>query len=204
MAAEKGVGRLNWGSLDMKKYSKVRKREVMKMKNKSFAVLMMAVAGVMWMLSSAVMVSAETKHSLQVEATSYVVSSQWLPVGDEAGHLIGMQQREGEAVFSNNETATYSTVSTFDSRRSTGGSAQGYSKFTFTDGSLILFSWTAEITRTKDGLPFNQGKGTIIKGTGRFEGIKGGSVFTGQQLKPAAEDPKLTAGQSATISYTLP
>lgn len=148
--------------------------------------------------------SAETEQSWQVEATSYIVSSQWLPVGDEAGHAIGMQQREGEATFSNGETAKYSTVSTFDSRRSKGGTSQGYSKFTFQDGSSIILSWAAEIIRNQDGLPFNQGQGTIIGGAGRFEGIKGRSVFSGKQLKAAAEDAKLTALQQATIYYTLP
>jgi len=160
--------------------------------------------GMIWIITPVVTVAAETAHSVQVEATSQAILSQWLAAGDEAGHSIGMQQRDGEAVFSSGETAKYSTVSTFDSRRNKGGTAQGYSKFTFNDGSLIIFSWVAELTRTQEGLPFNQGRGTIIKGTGRFEGIRGGSVFKGQQLKSAADDPKLTAGQSATITYTLP
>ena len=174
------------------------------MKISKFPILMTILVGILWLCTPGVTVWAETQHSLQVEATSYIVSSQWLPAGDEAGHAIGMQKREGEGVFSNGETAKYSTVSTFDSRRSTGGMAQGYSTFTFADGSLIIFSWKAEITRNQDGLPFNQGQGSILKGTGRFEGIKGISDFSGQQLKPAAEDPKLTASQKATIAYTLP
>lgn len=172
-------------------------------KNKYIIVLTILI-GMIWSITPMVTASAEIAHSLQVEATSQVVSSQWFAAGDEAGHVIGTQQRDGEAVFSNGETAKYSTVSTFDSRRNKGGTAQGYSKFTFDDESLIIFSWTAELTRTPEGLPFNQGRGTIIKGTGRFEGIQGGSMFSGQQLKSATDDPKLTAGQSATITYTLP
>lgn len=148
--------------------------------------------------------AATAPQTLQVEATSYSVSVQWLPVGDEAGHVIGIQQREGEAVLSCGETAQYSTVSTFDARRgSKAGTSQGYSKFTFADGSLILFSWTAEITREQDGLTANYGQGTIIKGTGRFAGIAGTSVFSGKQLKPAADEPKLTTVQTATITYVL-
>lgn len=173
------------------------------MANKKLSVLLSVfICVISWFLPAAC-IAATAPQTLQVEATSYSVSSQWLPVGDEAGHVIGMAQREGAAVLSG-ETATYSTVSTFDARRgSKMGTSQGYSKFTFEDGSVILFSWTAEMTREQDGLPANQGQGIIIKGTGRFEGIAGTSAFSGKQLKPAAEDPKLTTVQHATITYTL-
>lgn len=174
------------------------------MKISKLSIVMTILVGILWLCTPVVTAWAETQHSLQVEATSSIVSSQWLPAGDEAGHVIGMAKREGEGVFSSGETAKYATVSTFDSRRNTGGMAQGYSTFTFADGSVIIFSWRSEISRTQDGLPFNQGHGTILKGTGRFEGIQGISDFSGQQLKSAAEDPKLTAGQKATITYTLP
>lgn len=174
------------------------------MKISKFPIVMTILVAIIWLCAPVMTVWAETQHSLQVEATSYIVSSQWLPAGDEAGHAIGMVKREGEGVFSNGETAKYATVSTFDSRRNTGGIAQGYSTFTFVDGSQIIFSWKAEISRTQDGLPFNQGQGIILKGTGRFEGIRGISDFSGQQLKPVADDSKLTAGQKATITYILP
>ena len=92
----------------------------------------------------------------------------------------------------------------FDSRRNKGGTAQGYSRFAFDDGSMILFYWTAEITPTQDGLSSNKGQGSIIKGTGRFEGIKGTSGFSGQQLKASSEDSKPINSQKATLVYTLP
>lgn len=169
------------------------------------AVLLSVFVFVIYCLLPAPAIAATAPQTLQVEATSYVVSSQWLPVGDEAGHVIGIQQREGEVILSNGETARYSTVSTFDARRGKeGGTSQGYSKFIFMDESLILFSWTASISREQDGLTSNQGQGIIIKGTGRFEGIIGTSAFSGKQLKPAAEDPGLTAVQHAAITYTLP
>lgn len=146
---------------------------------------------------------AQPRQTLEVEATSWIVSSQGLPVGDEAGHSIGIQKREGSAVFRDGQTAQYSTVSNFDFRRGRGGTSSGYSKFTFDDGSTLIFSWTAAITVGADGLSLNKGKGTIIQGTGKFAGIKGTSVFSGRQLKPAAEGPKGTAVQQATIQYTL-
>lgn len=149
-------------------------------------------------------VSAAKVETLQVEATNYVVSSQWLPVGDEEGHVIGLQQREGEAVLSSGETAKYTAVSNFDSRRGKGGTATGYTKFVFVDESMIVFSWTADFFRDKDGLTCSKGEGTIIMGAGRFAGITGKSVFSGKQLQPASLDPKLTSIANATITYTLP
>lgn len=175
------------------------------MNNRKRNVLMSVFVGIICLLSWSTQVLAATTQTVQVDATSYVVSTQWFPVGDEAGHTVGIQQREGEAVFDTGETAKYYTVSTFDSRRGqAGGTSQGYSRFTFADESVIMFSWRAEIGRTPEGLSTNQGQGTIIKGTGRFQGITGESVFSGGQLKPAAEDTKLTAGQKATITYMLP
>ena len=156
------------------------------------------------LVSLSTLVSAQSAQTLEVEATSYIVSSQWLPAGDEAGHSIGMQQRAGKASFSDGNTAQYSTVSNFDFRRGKGGSSSGYSKFTFDDGATIVFSWTAKATIGEDGLTLNEGQGIILKGTGRFAGIKGTSSFSGKQLKPAAEDPKGAAIQHATIKFTLP
>lgn len=156
------------------------------------------------LMSLSTLVSAQSAQTLDVEATSYIVSSQWLPAGDEAGHSIGMQQRAGMANFSDGSVAQYSTVSNFDFRRGKGGSSSGYSKFTFNDGATIVFSWTAKMIIGEYGLTLNEGQGIILKGTGRFAGIKGTSSFSGRQLKSAAEDPKGSAIQNATIRYTLP
>lgn len=174
------------------------------MKNMKAITLAVVICAALSLLSSAVPASAKSSAILTVEASSQIVSSQWLAAGDENGHVIGLQQREGTGTFSNGETARYSTVSTFDSYRSKNGTSKGYSTFTFSDGSTIILSWTADIIRKPDGLSTNHGKGVIIKGSGRFKGIEGGSTFSGRQLKSVADDPKQTASQSATINYTLP
>lgn len=173
------------------------------MTRKSLVVVAMLVC-VISLFASAAIVSASS-HTLQVEATSCVVTSQWLPVGDEAGHVVGVQQREGEAVFSNGETAKYYTVSTFDAKRGKeAGSSQGYSKFVFADDSFIMFSWKSDITRDETGLSHNKGQGNIISGSGRFNGITGISEFSGRQLKPTSEDPKGITLQNAIITFELP
>ncbi|MBI5593272.1 MAG: hypothetical protein HY881_22655 [Deltaproteobacteria bacterium] len=56
-----------------------------------------------------------------------------------------------------------------------------FSVFAFDDGSCVFLSWKAETTADKDGLPTSDGQGIIVKGIGRFEGIKGTSVFSGKE-----------------------
>jgi hypothetical protein len=168
------------------------------MKTTQLALLMSVFTCFIW-LSSPVALASESVSSFQVETTSYFVSTERLPVGDEKGHFIGLGKREGEAIFPNGETAKYLNIYTLDFRL-VGGTATGYSKFIFDDDSTIICSWTAEIP-IANGLFSKQGEGTIVKGTGRFEGLKGTTVLTGKQLKPASQDPKLTA--TTTYTFTL-
>ncbi len=148
--------------------------------------------------------SSGLERTLDFQVTNYIVSAEWLPVGDEEGHMIGIQQREGEAVFNNGENAKYSFVGAFDVPCAKNGTANGYTKLDFADGSLIMVAWTSDLPWANGELPSNKGQGTIIKGTGRFNGIKGISVFSGRQLKPASQDPKFTAVANVTLTYTLP
>jgi hypothetical protein len=145
--------------------------------------------------------SANGTETVQVETTSCLVSAQWLSVGDVEGHVIGLQKREGEAVLVSGETGKYLNVFTLDFQRGKGGTAVGYSKFTFEDGSSILCSWKASIV-VHEELFSKEGEGTIVKGTGRFEGIKGTVSFTGKQIKLASEDPRMVG--STTYELTLP
>ena len=143
--------------------------------------------------SSCFMVTASAegaKQPLTVETTSYLLSAEWLPVGDEEGHVIGLQKRDGDVVFAGGENAKYLNIYTLDFRRGKGGSATGYSKFIFEDNSSILCSWTADIP-VRNGMFSKQGQGTIVKGTGRFENIAGTVTFTGRQVKSAAEDSRM-------------
>lgn len=70
--------------------------EEKKMTNKRINVLLSTFVGIVCLFFPVNLISASAIETLQVEATSYVVSSQWVPVGDEAGHVIGVQQREGD------------------------------------------------------------------------------------------------------------
>nr|WP_092069513.1 hypothetical protein [Dendrosporobacter quercicolus]NSL47500.1 DenH [Dendrosporobacter quercicolus DSM 1736]SDL92022.1 hypothetical protein SAMN04488502_1011180 [Dendrosporobacter quercicolus] len=138
------------------------------------------------------------------EVINYIVSAEWLPVEDEEGHVMGVQKREGAAKFMDGETAQYSFVGTFDIPNGREGTANGYTRLEFEDKSLIIISWQSALPWQNGKLPVNKGCGTLVKGTGRFAGIRGESVFSGRQLKAAAEDPRGTAIANVTITYALP
>lgn len=138
------------------------------------------------------------------EVVNYIVFDEWIPVGDETGHVMGVQKREGEARFADGETAKYSFVGVFDIPGDREGTANGYTRLEFGDQSSIMIAWQSALPRREGQLPVNSGRGTVLKGSGRFAGIRGESVFNGRQLKPAAEDSKGTALANVTLTYTLP
>jgi hypothetical protein len=126
-----------------------------------------------------------------------------LPVPDVENHFIGEMERRGVAFFENGETATYHMVCTWETIGGQGGSYRGYSTLSFVDGSTSMIRF--EGTQTAEKLWSGKGTGEYIKGTGRFEGIKGNVSFTNKLLTPYTKDG--TKGDliiEATSTYTLP
>lgn len=149
-------------------------------------------------------VSADRIMTAKAKVTHKRVTGQYLPAPDEKGHVIAIGQREGQVDFNGKESAKYESTAMVDGWIGKKGIYKGYSKYTFKDGSAIFFSWIAEGRRNKAGMPVQQGTGTIQKGTGRFEGIRGQAVFTTLQIKPTSEDPLRTSVADTVIVYTLP
>lgn len=179
------------------------KKEKSEMKNKlAVLVLTLTCIACFGLVTSSVI--AETTASLDVKVVNYILSTSNFTAGDDPGHFIGTGQREGEASFSNGETARYSNVFTYDVYLGKALPSKGYTKFLFNDGSWFALSWECVTVMDKDGLPLSKGEGIIIKGDGRYKGIKGKAVFSGKEQKPAAQDPRRTAFMNATVNYTLP
>lgn len=147
---------------------------------------------------------AGTEAVLEVKVTHRAVSQSSFHAGDDERHFVGVGQREGEAVFNNGETARYSNVFTFDAYPGKPVPSEGYTKFLFADGSWFALSWQARTATGKDVLSVSEGQGTIVKGAGRYKGIKGTAVFSGKELRPASQDPGRTTVMNATITCTLP
>ena len=86
------------------------------------------------------------------------------------------------------------------------GLAKGYFLFTFADGSSIIASFSQTLEADPEGKFAQHSKmtGEIIKGTIRFEGIKGSISGEGKQVKLEKGEP---AGKSTfyyIFTYTLP
>ena len=133
-----------------------------------------------------------------------IIKIEVVPVPDVAKHVIGVLERRGVAIYENGETAAYHSRLTFDSIKGQGASFSGYCDISFPDGSISMtkFKGTAPMV---EGKKIIKGTGEYIKGTGRFEGIKGKVSFTGKYVTPYTKDKtKGDAVLEVTSTYTLP
>jgi len=129
-----------------------------------------------------------------------------IPVPDMEGHVIGLLEKRGLAIYEDGEIAAYHTRTTFDVTKGKEGSFGGYTDYKFEDGSTIVskYQGTSWVPSGKK-LSSLKGTGEYINGTGRFEGIKGKLSFSGKYITPYTKDE--TKGDTiveVTGSYTLP
>ena len=148
-----------------------------------------------WVLGSAIQVGAET---LNYKTYTYVTKAESVPVGDVDGHTMNLYIRRAFIVFENGEVATQISVITSDWIKGSGPGLQ-YNTMTFSDGSTIIMKVQTIRTPTSSKLTRE-----IIKGTGRFEGIRGtGTGVT--KFFPVEEGEAGPKGVGeGSITYTLP
>jgi hypothetical protein len=154
-----------------------------------------------WVLGSAVQAGAET---LKFKFYTYVTHHESVPVGDVEGHTLYLMGRRAFLVFENGEVATQSAVITGELIKGSGSSFQ-YQTITFSDGSTIIVKAQTTVEGRAAGEPAAaRTTREIIKGTGRFEGIKG----TGTSRVKYFPVEKGEAGPKGigegTLTYTLP
>jgi hypothetical protein len=118
-------------------------------------------------------------------------------------HVVGTYERRGIALFENGEIAAYHTLGTFDFVDSN-GPFHGYDTFTYKDGSTTMTKYDAIMTKESGDMPKLIGKGVYIKGTGKYEGIKGTVSFTGYYITPYNKETKGDIVVNASTSYSLP
>jgi len=144
------------------------------------------------------------EKNVKYKIASYITKMEVVPIPDMKGHIIGIMERRGVAIYENWETAVYHSQLTFDSIKGKGVSFSGYSNLSFADGSTTISKFVGTIPEVK-GKKIIKGMGDYIKGTGRFEGIKGKLSFSGKYITPYTEDT--TKGDmvlEVTSTYTLP
>ena len=155
-----------------------------------------------WILGSVIQAGAET--TLKFKSYTYVIKAESFPVGDVDGHTVGFTTRRAFLVFENGEVATQRSVSTSDAIKGSGSSLT-YQNITFSDGSTIIIKAVGAVTGTGP-MAYTSIKMTreIIKGTGRFEGIKGTGSTTVKYF-PVEEGESGPRGiGEGSITYTLP
>ena len=157
-----------------------------------------------WLLVSAIQAEAKTvkaKHKV----FGYITKVELITVPDVEEHVIILFERRGAAIFESGETAAYHTRGTTDSIKGH-GKFHGYSDYLFKDGSTIIDEYTGTITLPPgEKLHSLEGEAKYIKGTGRFEGIKGTASLSGKYVAPYTKDT--TKGEyvlDVTENYTLP
>ena len=96
-------------------------------------------------------------------------------VGDEPGHIVGFFSAKGVGVRYEGPAEEPYKIDIWgsgDYGADGTGSDGGYGKFTFDDGSFYYERWHGEVADGKD-----VGTAEYYGGSGRFEGLSGGSKF---------------------------
>jgi hypothetical protein len=154
-----------------------------------------------WILGSTIQAGAET---LKFKIYSYETKTESVPVGDVEGHNLILSTRNGFCVLENGEVATQITVFIGDFIKQS-GSTTAYHTLTFADGSTIISKALGGIERAAAAGPLaSRGAREIIKGTGRFEGIKGTGAGTSKFLPIEKGETIPKAIGEVTLTYNLP
>ena len=155
-----------------------------------FGILMISA----WILGSAIQAGAET---MNYKLYSVVIKNDRFPIGDVEGHAVEISVRSAFYVFPN-EVATAYALGVRDIIKETGSFSQ-YVTLTFPDGSTIIRK--DQGTRTAAGSSYTS---EIIKGTGRFEGIKGTHTAKSKPLPVENWEAGPKVIGEGTYTFTLP
>ncbi len=175
------------------------------MRKKKMTITILGCIGV-FLIAALVLLPATQANAETVKYnfTSQNTKVEYILLPDVKGHVVGLYERRGVAIFEN-EVAAITCWGTFDKIKGK-VSFQGYTQITFKDGSTWMQTHQGtHAPAPGEKLDSYKGKGEYIKGTGRFEGIKGKISFTGRQITPNTKDK--TKGDSwieATGTYALP
>ena len=168
---------------------------------KSIWVLIGILAITAWVLGSAIHAGAET---MNYKFYTWVIRGEDVPIGDVEGHMVGIAIRGAFWTFENGEVATITHVATRDLIKGSGPFMQ-YVTVNFADGSTIIIKSQGTLGGTAAGALASGGwTSEIIKGTGRFQGIKGTQSAKAKYLPLEKGEAGPKGYGEGTITYTLP
>jgi len=148
-----------------------------------------------WVLGSPLQAGAET---MNFKVYNWVTKRETVPVADVEGHALGLTVRNAYFIFENGEVATSISVGTHNYIKGKGPFMQ-YVTLTFQDGSTIIIKSQGTV-----GAPAGQWTSEIIKGTGRFQGIKGTQAAKAKYLPVEKWEAGPKGYGEGTITYTPP
>jgi hypothetical protein len=161
-----------------------------------FTALAVAILAVFASMSLA---GAETIKFRQVQ---FITKAEVIQVGDVPDHIIGIYDQTGLASFDTGEVASLKNPGTLDYIKGT-GAIQGYTTYTFEDGSTRTGKWQGTTRPDPGGKgSWFEGTWTFIQGTGRWAGIQGEGTFIGRRFVPFGGAAQIYTDNSGT--YTLP
>jgi hypothetical protein len=170
-------------------------------KRKSMLVFFGILVVTAWVLGSAIQAGAET---MKFKVYTYVTKGEVALVGDVEGHALALYVRRAFCVFESGEVATCLTTITNDTTQGS-GTALLYRLYTFTDGSTIVTKIQGTVGGTAVGVITSAAMtGEIIKGTGRFGGIKGTETSALKYLPVEKGEAGAKGVGETTLTYTLP
>jgi hypothetical protein len=147
------------------------------------------------MLSVALPSRAET---LNYKFYTWVIKNESAPVADMEGHTVNFGMRGAFYVFDTGEVATIKHVYTGDLIKGAGPFMQ-YVTVNFPDGATITIKSQGTVGGAAGGWTSE-----ILKGTGRFEGVKGTQSAKATYLPVEPGEAGSKGYGEGTITYTLP
>jgi len=162
------------------------------------------IIAIVFLVALGLTLSQAWAEDVKFTVTSYITKAEMIPVPDVEGHMVMLGERRGVAVLEGGGVAAYHTRFTCDVINMN-GPCDGYTDLRYMDQSktVVKYHLTASIPQGKKA-PVVKGKGEYIKGTGKFEGIKGGISFMGYYITPYDDKTKGDMVVKVTGSYTLP
>ncbi len=157
-----------------------------------------------WVLGSTIQAGAETMKCKNITTAT---KDERIPVGDQEGNMkgytIGLQISEGLAFCENGEVPKVRHHSVWDFEPGKGSQVIGYTIYTFEDGSTVVIKFQRLVGLGQSGVLNATATSEFIKGTGRFEGIKGTASSTGKNFLPSKGEAARSYNDG-TWTYTLP
>ena len=135
---------------------------------------------------------ARADEVMNIHVVTHATSAQSQEVGDVDGHALGLVRQSGLALFADGSVGTTYFTATNDYTKGA-GTYFAYYNLTLKDGSALWFKVTGLAKPDETTTIFPEAPVSVIRGTGRFEGVKGDGTFTGQRVTPLAVGADLYA-----------